>query len=295
MDRFTALKVFRQVAEFGSFAAAARQLDLSPAAISKNIGELEAHLGTRLFNRTTRRLSQTEAGAQYYESVVRILDELNEADAALGPLQSMPRGLLRVASPMTLTLIRLSEAMPRFLTKYPALSVDLHMDSRRINLVEEGFDIAIRASDSLVDSSLIARKLMTMQQVVCGAPAYFVAHGVPERPADLQRHNCLKFTLSGHVDEWEFEKGTERVRVPVTGRYRATSSLAVRDALRAGFGLSLLPSIYIKEDIARGTLRTVLDDWVAIKSAVYVVYPSRRHVPGKVRAFLDFVVEELSD
>lgn len=295
VDRFTALKVFRQVVEVGSFAAASRQLGLSPAAISKNIGELEAHLGARLFNRTTRRLSRTEAGSHYYDSVVRILDELSEADAALGPLQHRPSGLLRVAAPATLTLIRLSAAMPRFLEQYPELSVDLHMDSRRINLVEEGFDIAIRASDNLLDSSLIARKLMTMQQVVCGAPAYFARNGRPERPADLQKHNCLKFSLSGHVDDWEFRKGADHARVPVSGRYRATSSLAVRDAVRAGFGLTLLPSIYIRDDLEQGILQTTLDDWTAVQSSVYAVYPSRRHVPGKVRAFLDFVIEELAD
>lgn len=295
VDRFTALNVFRKVVELSSFAAAGRRLGLSPAAISKNIGELEAHLGVRLLNRTTRRLSRTEAGLQYYDSVVRVLDELDEADAALGPPQRSPSGLLRVATPSTLTYIRLSAAMPRFLDRYPDISVDLHPDSRRINLVEDGFDIAIRATDALVDSSLVARKLMTMQQVVCGSPAYFQRNGRPMHPRDLQRHNCLRFSLSGDVDEWEFSKGAERERVSVTGRYRAASSLVVRDAVRAGCGLSLLPRIYIKDDLEKGVLVTVLDDWISIQYSVYAIYPSRRYVPAKVRAFLDFVVEELTD
>lgn len=295
MDRFTALKVFRQVVEVGSFAAAARQLGLSPAAISKNIGELEAHLGVRLLNRTTRRLSRTEAGLQYYDSVVRVLDELDEADAALGPRQRRPSGLLRVATPTTLTLMRLSAAMPRFLDRYPELSVDLHIDSRRINLVEDGFDIVIRASEALVDSSLVARKLVTMQQVVCGSPAYFHRNSRPMHPRDLQQHNCLKFSLSGDVHEWEFSKGAERERASVSGRYRATSSWVVRDAIRAGCGLSLLPRIYIKDDLEEGALETVLDDWISVQYSVYAVYPSRRYVPAKVHAFLDFVVEELTD
>lgn len=293
MDRFTALRVFRQVVELGSFAAAARQLSLSPAAISKNITELETHLGVRLLNRTTRSLSRTEAGERYYETVVRILDELDEVDATFGSHQDTPSGLLRVTVPMTLTLIRLSEAIPRFLQRYPKITLDLHMDSRRVDVVEEGFDIAIRSIDKLEDSSLIARKLITMQQVVCGSPDYFTAHGTPRHPTDLKDHNCLKFTLSGHVDDWEFEKEGAKVRLSVAGRYRATSSLAIRDALRAGFGLSLLPSIYVREDIESGRLRAVLEDWVGIKSTVYAVYPSRRFLPGKVRAFLDFVVEEL--
>ena len=295
MDRFTALKVFRQVVEVGGFAAAARQLGLSPAAISKNIGELEAHLGVRLLNRTTRRLSCTEAGARYYDSVVRVLDELDGAGAALGPLQHSPSGLLRVATPVTLTHTRLSAAMPRFLERYPELSVDLHTDSRGINLVEEGFDVAIRATDALVDSSLVARKLTTMPQVVCGSPDYFQRHGRPAHPRDLQQHNCLRFSLSGHVDEWEFSKGAEQERVSVSGRYRATSSLVVRDAVRAGCGLSLLPRIYVKGDLEEGALETALDDWVSAHYSVYAIYPSRQYVPAKVRVFLDFVVEVLND
>ena len=295
MDRFTALTVFRRVVELSSFAAAGRQLGLSAAAVSKNIGELEADLGVRLLNRTTRTLSRTEAGIQYYDFVVRALDELDEAAAALGPLQRQPSGLLRVAVPTTLTFMRLSSAMPRFLAQYPDLSVDMHTDSRQINLVEDGFDIAIRATEALVDSSLVARKLMTMQQVVCGSPGYFEVHGRPTHPRDLQNHNCLRFTLSGHADEWEFTKGVERERVSVTGRYRATLSLAVRDAMRAGSGLGLLPWVYIKDDLADGTLEFVLNDWSSTHYSVYAVYPSRRYVPAKVRAFLDFIVEELAE
>lgn len=294
MDRFTALKVFRQVVEAGSFAAAGRQLGLSPAAISKNIGELEAHLGVRLLNRTTRHLSRTEAGLEYYDSVVRILDELDNADAALAPLQRRPSGLLRIAAPTTLTLMRLSPAMPRFLARYPELAVDLHTDSRQINLIEDGFDLAIRATEALVDSSLVARKLMTMEQVVCGSPAYFDRNSRPTHPRELQQHNCLKFSLSADADEWEFNKGQERERVSVSGRYRATSSWVVRDTVRAGCGISLLPRIYIKEDLEKGVLETVLDDWTALQYSVYAIYPSRRYVPAKVHAFLDFVVEELT-
>src|SRR4051794_8111725 len=209
MDHFTALKVFRQVVEAGSFAAAGRRLGLSPAAISKNIGELESHLGVRLLNRTTRRLSSTEAGLQYYESVVRALDELSNADASLAPHQRNPSGRLRIAAPGTLTLIRLSAAMPRFIARYPELSVDLHTDSRQINLIDDGFDISIRATDALVDSSLMARKLTTLRQVVCGSPKYFQATARPMHPRDLQEHNCLKSSLIEDVEEWEFSRDTE--------------------------------------------------------------------------------------
>ena len=295
MDRLTALNVFRHAVELGSFAAASRHLGLSPAAISKNISELEAHLAVRLLNRTTRRMSLTEAGALYYDRVVQVLDDLEDADGALGPMQQVPKGLLRVSAPMTLTLARLSSAMPAFLSRYPEISLDLRMDDRRVNIVEDGFDIAIRASNKLEDSSLVARKLMSMPHVVCAAPSYLDRHGTPLSPGDLKDHTCIQFTLSGHADEWTFSKADASASVPIDGRYKATSSLAVRDALVAGFGLSLIPRLYVAEDIAQGRLRTVLDDWSPVETSVYAVYPSRRHVVAKVRAFLDFLVEELGE
>jgi len=293
MDRFTALRVFRAVVDCGSFAAAARDLRLSNAAVSKNIGELEAYLGTRLLNRTTRSMSLTEAGTIYHERVGRVLDDLEEADTALGPLQQEPKGLLRVSAPMTLTLTGLSSAIPKFLSRYPELSINLQMDDRRVNIVEEGFDLAVRGSDNLEDSSLIARKLMELPHVVCGAPAYFERAGIPNSPDDLKDHSCIQFTLSGHVSEWEFRQGDRSVRVPIDGRYKVTSSLAVRDALRAEFGLSLIPWLYVREDIEMGRLRTVLNDWSTVNTSIYAVYPSRRYVVAKLRAFLEFLVEEL--
>jgi DNA-binding transcriptional LysR family regulator len=294
MDRLTALNVFRHVVELGSFAAASRQLRLSPAAISTNIGQLETQLGVRLLNRTTRRVSLTEAGSLYYDQITRVLDDLNTADNSLGPLQQVPKGVLRISAPTTLTLMTpLSRVMPKFLDRYPDLSVDLRMDDRRVNIVEEGFDLAIRAVDNLEDSSLVARRLMTTPHVVCGAPSYFNRFGTPQEPADLRSHNCVQFPLSGHAAEWVFRRGDSSVRVPVTGRYSVTSSLAVRDALCEGFGLSLIPWIYVKRELADGRLRTVLNDWSAVELSVYAVYPSRRHVIPKLRAFVDFLVEEL--
>lgn len=295
MDRLIALKVFRSVVDLGSFAEAARQLRMSPAAISKNVGELEAHLAVRLLNRTTRRMSLTEAGTLYYNQIARVLDELEEADNSLGPLQQSPTGLLKISAPVTLTLVCLSPALPKFLVRHPHLTLDLRLDDRRVNIVEEGFDIAIRASDSLEDSSLIARKLTTIPHVLCAAPEYLDRVGAPTRPEDLRDHSCIQFTLSGHVDEWQFRNADRSVRVPIDGRYRVTSSLAVRDALRAGFGLSLIPWVYVREDVEQGRLRTVLDEWSAVELSVYAVYPSRRYVVPKMRAFLDFLVEELGD
>lgn len=289
----TALTVYRTVVELGSFAAAARQLGLSPAAISKNVSELEAHLSARLINRTTRRMSLTEAGTLYFDRVARILDDLGEADDTLRAIQNTPSGLLRVSAPMTVTLVGLSRAIPNFLDRYPDLSLDLRLDDRRVNLIEEGFDIALRGSDNLEDSGLIARKLMTMEHVLCAAPCYFERHGHPKRPSDLLQQTCVQFTLSDHAAEWSFRKADRVEKVPIRSRYKVSSSLAVRDALRTGFGLSLIPRMYVADGLASGDLIATLEDWTPNETTLYAVYPSRRYVLSKVRVFLDFLIDEL--
>lgn len=294
MDRFTALQVFRHVAEARSFAEAARRLGLSPPAISKNIAELETRLGMRLINRTTRRVALTEEGRIYLDHVVRGLDALTEADNALSSSRAAPSGLLRVSAPMTVTLTQLSAAIPDFLSRYPDLKLDLHLDDRRVDIVREGFDLAVRGSDQLEDSSLIARKLAVMPHVLCAAPGYFQAHGVPVSPSDLRDHDCVRFSLSGHADLWEFSKDGRTEKVAIETRYSVTSSLAVRDALRAGFGLSLMPYPYVEADLKDGRLQAVLEDWTTVETTLYAIYPSRQHLTPKVRVFLDFLIEQFS-
>ena len=293
MDHLTALKVFRTTAATGSFAGAARQLGLSAAAVSKNIAELEAHLKVRLINRTTRQMSLTEAGAAYHERLSRILDELSEADAALAPMGSSPGGVLRVSAPLTFALTSLSPAIPEFMARYPKLRLELNLQDSRSDIIGEGYDLAIRGSDRLEDSSLVARRLMTMDHVLCGAPGYFAAFGRPAQPEDLKAHECVQFTLSGHANKWTFNRAGRSVAVPVDGRYKVSSSIAVRDALLAGFGLSLIPRIYVEHELASGRLQAVLEDWEADKTPVYAVYPSR-HLAAKTRAFVDFLAERFS-
>lgn len=293
MDHLTALKVFRQVVEQGGFASASRQLGLSPAAVSKNIAELERHVAARLLNRTTRRMSLTEAGTRYYEQVARILDDLQEAEQSLGPMQSEPSGTLRVSAPMSLSLLRICPAIPAFLERYPQVSLDLNLEDRRVDIVKEGFDLAIRGTDRLEDSSLVARKLMTLDHVLCAAPSYFRRVGMPAAPEAVRAMERVQFTLSGHADEWVFTRAGQTQRVPVRGRYKVSSSLAVRDALRAGFGISLVPRVYVQEDLDSGVLQAALPDWRPVETYVYAVYPSRRHMVAKVRAFVDFLLEEL--
>jgi len=292
MDRLTALQVFRYVAEVNSFAEAGRKLDLSPPAISKNIAELEAHLGVRLINRTTRRMALTEEGRIYLEYVTQVLDALARADQVLGPIKTAPRGTLRVSAPVTLTLTRLSAAIPEFLSRYPDLKLDLHLDDRRVDIVREGFDLVIRTSDNLEESSLIARKLAVMTHALCGAPSYFEKHGTPRTPADLKQLNCIRFTLSGHPDVWEFAKDGLSERIGVDGRYSVSSSLAVRDALREGFGVSLIPHWYVEGDLKTGRLQSALEDWTMVETTLYAIYPARQHLAPKIRVFVDFLIEE---
>ncbi|HEV7434974.1 MAG TPA: LysR family transcriptional regulator [Pseudorhizobium sp.] len=294
MDRYTALCVFRNVAEMSSFAEAARRMGLSPAAVSKNVAELEAHLGVRLINRTTRRMALTEEGRIYLDHVSRGLDVLNEAEQAVGPATGSPNGTLRVTAPMTVTLKLLSAAIPRFLIRHPGIKLELHLDDRRADIIREGFDIAIRGSDRSEDSSLIARKLTVMTHVLCASPAYWTAQGVPRDPLGLKLHTLVRFSLSGHADIWEFTKEKRTQRIEVEARYSVSSSLAVRDALIAGLGVSLIPRPYVETDLREGRLQAVLQDWTTVETTLYAIYPSRQHLALKVRAFLDFVVGEFN-
>lgn len=294
MDRLVALQVFRHVAELNSFAEAGRRLGLSAPAISKNIAELEAHLGVRLINRTTRRMALTEEGRIYLQHVTQGLDALATADQVLSPTKTAPSGTLRVSAPMTVSLTWLSTAIPEFLSRYPELKLDLHLDDRRVDIVREGFDLVIRGSDNPDESSLIARKLAVMQHVLCAAPAYFAKYGRPETPADLQALNCIRFSLSGHADVWEFTKDGRTERVAVEGRYSVSSSLAVRDALRAGLGVSLIPIPYVENDLQSGRLQAALDGWRTVETTLYAIYPARQHLAPKIRVFVDFLVEEFT-
>lgn len=293
MDQLSALRLFRKTVELGSFAETARASGLTAAAVGKSISELEAHLNVRLFNRTTRRMSLTEAGNLYHEQIAPLIDQLEEADRSLTPHNNQPSGLLRVTAPLTMTIVSLSAFIPEFLERYPDITLELNLDDRQIDIVREGYDIAIRGSDSLKNSSLITRKLTILHHVICAAPSYFAKYGTPQTPADLRHHNCIRYNLSDHVHEWEFRKGERKERVTITGRYIVSSSFAVRDALCAGFGLSLIPLSYVQDDIAAGRLVTALDDWQQMETGVHIFYPSRQYLAPKVRVFLDFLNEKL--
>ncbi|GAB4344862.1 MAG: LysR family transcriptional regulator [Gammaproteobacteria bacterium] len=295
MDSLTDIAVFVQVVESGSFTAAAEKLGLSKSVVSKYVTRLEERLGARLLHRTTRRLSLTEVGRVFHARSQLGLRELEEAEAEVSRLQGAPRGELRINSPMSFGILHLAPALPEFLSLYPELTVDMNLDDRRIDLVEEGFDLAIRIGE-LPDSSLVARRLAPCRHVVCGSPRYFERCGLPRTPEDLRDHNAITFKYQDSPHEWHFVTPTGGVaRVRVSGTIRMNNSLGLREALLRDVGLTLTPSFVVGADIAAGRLRAVLTDYQALELSIYALYPERRHLSPKVRAFIDFLSQRLTD
>jgi DNA-binding transcriptional LysR family regulator len=291
MDRFAAMDAFARIAETGSFSATARLLRLSKSQISRQISSLEAELGAQLFQRTTRSLSLTEAGRAYYTRVTQILAQVEEADLSVRQLQSAPRGKLRVNAPISFTIRRLAPWLPNFQTLYPEIEIDMVMNDRVIDLLNEEFDLAIRIG-RLVDSSLIARKLAPVRRVVCASPAYLDLHGVPAVPEDLKRHATLCYSNSDGIDEWRFVGPDGRLLpVRVKSKLHANNGDLLLIAAQHGMGIVDLPDFIVGNDLATGRLVALLEDFVHQESAVYAVYPRGRYLSPKVRVFIDFLAK----
>jgi DNA-binding transcriptional LysR family regulator len=291
MDRLAAMEAFVRVAECGSFSQAARRLHASKSVVSRQVGALEAELGARLIHRTTRALTLTEAGRSYFERASRILADIEEANASVGQLQAAPRGRLRVNAPMSFGFLHLAPAAPAFLARYPDVELEMIMNDRFVDLVEEGFDVAVRIG-KLDDSSLVARRLAPARRAVCGAPAYLAAHGTPASPDDLRAHQCLCYSNLSPSQDWRFVSPDGRPwSVEVKGRLHANNGDALRAAALQGFGLVNLPTFIVGRDLQAGDLVAVLDPFIPQDSAVHAVYPHARHLSPKVRAFVDFLAE----
>lgn len=293
MDKLTALRVFRRVVELSGFSAAAEDLGLSNAAVSKNVQELEAELGARLLNRTTRRVNPTEAGQLYYDRISAMLDELGDADAFVSDYSTSPRGTLKVNAPMSMGLARVVPVVSDFLVAYPEISVDLQMNDAVVDLIQNGFDIGIRGAGGLKDSSLVARKLGNISRSLCAAPTYIENAPALKQPEDLGAHECLIYSLSSSPDVWTFKKAERTVEITVSGRLKINNSIALKDAAIAGAGLALLPHFVCAEALADGRLKALLPDWRAARQAIYAVYPAHREHSQKLRVFLDFLADRL--
>lgn len=292
LDTLVGMAVFARVVDDGGFSAAARALGMSKSAVSKQVSALEDRLGARLLNRTTRRMSLTEAGAARIDNCRRVLAEAEAAESAVGALQSEPAGVLRVNAPVTFGAVHLAPALPDFLARHPAVTIDLTLNDRMVDLVDEGYDLAIRIT-RLADSSLIARKLAPGRRVMVAAPAYLERCGVPATLVDLKEHDCLSYTYVAADEEWRFRgpKGEEAVRVG--SRLRANSGEVLRAAAMAGAGIAALPTFICGADLAAGRLVRVLPEYDNTNFAIYAVWPAGRHPSPKLRAFIDFLAERL--
>lgn len=294
MDSASEMGLFAQVVEANGFKAAGQRLGLSPSAVSKRISRLEDRLGARLLHRTTRSLALTEVGAVYFEHCRRILDEIAEAEREVADTMAVARGHLKVSVPLAFGPARIAPILPEFLERYPQVRVSVVALDRDVDLIGEGFDVAIRVA-RLRDSSLIARRLTSNRRVVCATAGYFAKYGTPRRPAGLDGHNCLVNTVYSPRGTWSFKKAAGLHSVQVRGNLEFTSPQALREVVLRGLGIGLLPAFLVDADLQAGRLRAVLTDYVSEDADVYLIYPHSRHLSPKVRVFVDFLADRFKD
>lgn len=284
------MRIFAKVAEAGSLSGAARALDISNPSVTRHIADLEAYVNARLFNRSTRRLSLTETGVAYLERCRQILADIEESTLLASMSAADPVGTLKIAAPVSFSVNQLSDVFPRYARRYPRVHLDVSLSDRVVDLVEEGYDLAIRIG-RIQDSSLVARKIAPVRLQVCASPAYLKKHGTPREPRDLEKHICLSYTYSSMRDEWRFTRDGKTQSIRVTGPMQVNNGDLLRGAALAGMGIVMQPSFIVGDDIRRCALVPLLTDYQLPESAIHVVYPSRLHLSATVRTFVDHLVE----
>ena len=295
MDRFLALETFVRVVDRGGFSVAAQDLRMSRAMVSRHIQELEARLGARLLHRTTRHVSLTEAGRVYYERSTHLLADLLAADSEVGELHSRPRGTLRVNGPVVFGAMHLSAAVAEYMAAFPEVKIELTLNARVVDLVEEGFDLAIRIG-RLADSSLMARRRAPCRLVIVASPDYLACRGTPHVPDDLTKHDCIRDMYGDGGDIWHFQGPDGKLAVRVQGQLRTNNGDAMRIAASRGMGIAVLPSFMVSAELASGALVPLLDGWSGVdEMAVHAVYPPGRNPSAKLRSFIDFLVPRFGE
>jgi len=294
MDRLTSLTTFVRVVDSGGFSAAGRRLNMSTTMVSNHVHALEERLGARLLNRTTRKVSLTEVGKAYYDRCTQILADLEQADDIAGALQSTPRGTLRIYT-ATHMVPFVAPAVAEFLASYPDVKIDLTMGEREIDMVDEGFDLAIRLAPP-PDSSLIVRRLATWRHVLCCSPAYLEKHGPLRQLSELTNHNCVRHVLYPFSDGWHFlnPEGAP-VSVRISGNLVTNSGEALRLAALQGIGISLAAGFLVADDLQSGRLARLLPDYRPVEFTMNAVYPHRHHLSAKVRSFIDLLVHHSAE
>jgi len=294
MDRFHAISAFTRVVEAGSFARAAERLGISVSAVSRQVAELEAHLDTRLLNRTTRRLSLTESGRAFHERCVQLLGDLEEAEQSANAGNVTPRGTLRLTAAITFGARHLAPAIAEFVLRYPEMRFDVELSDRATDLVEEGFDVAVRIGN-IGSQNLVGRKVGATRLVCCAAPSYLRRHGEPKVPEDLATHVCLTYEYSPVRNTWLFRdrQGRER-NVRIAGPVHANNGRFLEALAVEGVGICYEPDFIVEPDVRAGRLKPLLLGYPPAATNIHVVYPSRRHLSAKVRVFTDFLAERFT-
>ncbi|MGE5639310.1 MAG: LysR family transcriptional regulator [Clostridia bacterium] len=294
MDRLAAMQVFAQVVESGSFAKAAERLGASTSAVSRHVAELEAHLSARLLHRTTRRVSLTESGRAYYERCVQLLADLDEAEQEASRAAVVPRGTIKLTTAGAFGDRHLAPAIAAFLERHAEVRFDVSLSERIVDLVEEGFDLAVRIGTP-GGQHLVARKLGETRIVPCAAPRYLERHGVPKTPEDLARHNCFTYEYTSQRGVWRFRgPGGETRAVRVSGNLHSNSGDFVAETAALGAGIVFEPAFIVGPEVRAGRLLPLLQDFEPEPLPIYAVYPSRKHLSAKVRLFVDFLVEHFA-
>jgi DNA-binding transcriptional LysR family regulator len=294
MDKLGAMNAFAKVVASGSYAEAARQLGLTRSAVSKAVTELEELLGARLLDRTTRRTSPTEVGRAYYERCVDILASIEETELQVSRLHDEPRGVLRVNAPMSFGILYLGGAIADFMAAYPDLKVELLLNDRFIDPLEEGVDVTVRIG-TLSDSSLIARKLAPARRMLVASPDYLARHGEPQTPQDLARHRCLNYGHLTAMQHWEFTTTEGTMAVPIASYLCSNNGDVLREAALKGNGITLLPTFIVGEDIKLGRLQVVLASHAPTSLAIYALYAPNRYLAAKTRLLIDFLVARFNN
>ena len=295
MESLTDIAVFVQVVDSGSFTAAAERLEISKSVVSKYVSRLEDRLGARLLNRTTRRLSLTEVGHVFYERSRKGLADIEDAELEVSRMQGTPRGTLRLNTPMSFGIMHIAPGLAEFMRQYPDVTVDMNLNDRIVDVIDEGYDVSIRIAE-LPDSSLVARRLAPCRHAIVAAPEYLEARGTPRTPAELQDHNIITYRYQESAQEWHFRSADNKASaVPVAGSLTVDNSLAIRAALLAGVGIGRTPTFVVGEDIREGRLVSLLKGSETLEVSIYLVYAQRRHMSPKVRAFLDFMAARIRE
>lgn len=292
MDRLRAMEVFVEVVRRDGFARAAESLDTSPANVTRYISDLEAHLQTRLLNRSSRKMSLTSSGEALFERAKSILDDVAEAEAIVSSATMQPHGVLRINAPLSFGVLHLAPLWAKFMRLYPDVQLDVALIDRVVDIVEEGYDMAIRIARAGAASN-VARKLTATQNFLCAAPAYLRQYGTPSTPAELQQHRCIGYSYAANADEWQLLDGAGRpCPVKVNCVMHTNNGDTARAAALGGLGVILQPSFLVGADLRAGRLLRVLPDYRLPELDVLAVYPSRRHLSAKVRVMVDFLVEQ---